>query len=256
MLIHFPTDPVPIPAASVTVTLHFNASVAPLDNITALANKLALSSLPTALNEESSVTISPPDSPPVPQLVPEVWYTTLTHCKVGGWFKTPAKRVGEMRKQKCNKATNGCSQSLGQPFLGYYCSRRLLGKFCSSYRKSRAIEQVPDTTLTAFYYPFMQDLVLDVSASTGGGGRSMTSYLWDLYDWSVQQESDVPSAELDLAAAASASGGSSKLTIPGADRASEKEVSWFFNVTAINWLGGIGWKSIEVDACDTVLFLP
>lgn len=74
----------------------------------------------------------------------------------------------------------------------------------------------------------------------------MKSYVWDLYDWSVQQESDVPSAESDLAAAASVSGGLSKLTIPGADRASEKEVSWFFNVTAINWLGGVGWTSIEV----------
>jgi len=76
----------------------------------------------------------------------------------------------------------------------------------------------------------------------------MTSYLWDLYSWSVEQESDVPSAELEFAAAASASGGVSKLTIPAADRASKKKVSWFFNVTAINWLGGVGWKSIEVGA--------
>lgn len=92
----------------------------------------------------------------------------------------------------------------------------------------------------------LQDLVLDVSASTGAGGRLMESYLWELHDWSVEQTSDSPSTELDYVAAASASGRSSKLTIPGAGRASEKELTWFFNITATNWLGGVGWKSIEV----------
>lgn len=91
-----------------------------------------------------------------------------------------------------------------------------------------------------------QELVVDVSASTGGGGRFMDSYLWDLYDWSLQQDSDAPSAELQRVAEASASGGSSKLVIPGEGRASELEVTWFFNVTATNWLGGVGWTSIQV----------
>lgn len=91
-----------------------------------------------------------------------------------------------------------------------------------------------------------QDLVLDVSASTGGGGRVMESYKWELYDWTVEQESDAPSAEFDYAEEASAAGGSSKLTIPGAGRESENELTWYFNITATNWLGGIGWTSIEV----------
>lgn len=80
----------------------------------------------------------------------------------------------------------------------------------------------------------------------------MKSYLWELYDWSVEQQSDTPSAELDFVAAASAGGGSSKLTIPGANRASEKKVAWYFNITATNWLGGVGWKPIEVGS---MLFL-
>lgn len=71
-----------LPAASITATLHYNASVAPLDSITALANKVALSSSSASLNPQSSVTISAPDNPPDPQLVPEVWYTALAHCKV------------------------------------------------------------------------------------------------------------------------------------------------------------------------------
>lgn len=88
--------------------------------------------------------------------------------------------------------------------------------------------------------------MLDVSASTGGGGRLMDSYRWDLYDWSIQQASDAPSTELQDVAEASVSGGSSKLIIPGEGRASELEVTWFFNVTATNWLGGVGWTSIQV----------
>ncbi|CBJ25633.1 conserved unknown protein [Ectocarpus siliculosus] len=158
-------------AASIQVTLHYNASVVPSDVISTLANKVALSTSPESLNAESSVTISPPENPPQPQLVPEVWYTALAHCK---------------------------------------------------------------------------DLVLDVSASTGGGGRVMESYQWELYDWTVEQESDAPSAEFDYAEEASAAGGSSKLTIPGAGRESENELTWYFNITATNWLGGTGWTSIEV----------
>ncbi|CAM9866176.1 unnamed protein product, partial [Pylaiella littoralis] len=158
-------------AASITATLHYNASVAPLDSISALPYKVALSSSNASLNPESSIIIQAPDNPPEPQLVPEVWYTALAHCK---------------------------------------------------------------------------DLVLDVSASTGAGGRVMKSYLWELYDWSVEQASDAPSTELEYVAAASASGKSSNLTIPAADRGSVNETTWFFNVTAMNWLGGVGWKSIEV----------
>ncbi|CAB1097917.1 unnamed protein product [Ectocarpus sp. CCAP 1310/34] len=158
-------------AASIQVTLHYNASVVPSDVISTLANKVALSTSPESLNAESSVAISPPENPPKPQLVPEVWYTALAHCK---------------------------------------------------------------------------DLVLDVSASTGGGGRVMESYQWELYDWAVEQESDAPSAEFDYAEEASAAGGSSKLTIPGAGRKSENELTWYFNITATNWLGGIGWTSVEV----------
>ncbi|CAM9463784.1 unnamed protein product, partial [Ectocarpus sp. 12 AP-2014] len=158
-------------AASIQVTLHYNASVVPSDVISTLANKVALSTSPKTLNAESSVTISPPENPPEPQLVPEVWYTALAHCK---------------------------------------------------------------------------DLVMDVSASTGGGGRVMESYQWELYDWTVEQESDAPSAEFDYAEEASAAGGLSKLAIPGAGRESENELTWYFNITATNWLGGIGWTSIEV----------
>lgn len=96
--------------------------------------------------------------------------------------------------------------------------------------------------------------MLDVSASTGGGGREMDSYQWGLYDWSVQQASDAPSTELEYVANASASGGSSKLTIPGAgQRASEMELTWFFNVTATNWLGGSSSTSIQVGANIDVL---
>lgn len=74
----------------------------------------------------------------------------------------------------------------------------------------------------------------------------MTSYQWDLYDWTVQHSSDEPSTELDDVTAASASGGSSKLNISAAGRLSEMEVTWFFNVTATNWLGGVGWNAFEV----------
>ena len=98
--------------------------------------------------------------------------------------------------------------------------------------------------------------MLDVSASTGGGGRSMDSYQWDLYDWSIQQSSDAPSAELQDVAEASAFGGSSKLIIPAEGRASELELTWFFNVTATNWLGGVGWTSIEVCSDEKGLHAP
>lgn len=71
-----------VPAASITATLHYNASVAPLDSISALPYKVALSSSNASLNPESSIIIQAPDNPPEPQLVPEVWYTALAHCKV------------------------------------------------------------------------------------------------------------------------------------------------------------------------------
>lgn len=74
----------------------------------------------------------------------------------------------------------------------------------------------------------------------------MVSYQWDLYDWTVQHSSDEPNAELDDVIEASASGGSSELTIPALGRLSEREVTWFFNVTATNWLGGVGWNEFEV----------
>lgn len=70
--------------------------------------------------------------------------------------------------------------------------------------------------------------------------------MWELYDWIVEEESDAPLAELEDVTAASTSGGSSKLTIPGEGRESQNALTWFFNVTAINWLGGIGWTSVEV----------
>lgn len=69
-------------AASVTASLHYNATVAPSDTIFVLAGKLAGLSAPDLLNEESSVQINSPENPPVPILVPEVWYTALAHCKV------------------------------------------------------------------------------------------------------------------------------------------------------------------------------
>ena len=74
----------------------------------------------------------------------------------------------------------------------------------------------------------------------------MLSYQWDLYDWMVQHSSDEPDAEWDIVNEASASGGSSELIIPATGRLSEMEVTWFFNVTAINWLGGVGWNEFEV----------
>ncbi|CAM9347803.1 unnamed protein product, partial [Scytosiphon promiscuus] len=168
-------------AASVIATLNYNASVVPSDSITALARKVALSTSATAINAASSVSISAPDNPPEPILVPEVWYTALAHC---------------------------------------------------------------------------EDLVLDVSASTGAGGRLMESYVWELYDWIIEKESDAPSAELEHVTAASALGGSSKLTIPGADRASENALTWLFNITAINWLGGVGWKSFEVRVSSATEYPP
>lgn len=112
----------------------------------------------------------------------------------------------------------------------------------------------PPPPITTRY--MLQDLVIDVSASTGAGGRVMESYLWELYDWSIEQASDAPFTELTDVAAASASGGSSKLTVPTAGRASQNELTWFFNVTATNWLGGVGWKSIEVGSnCNECLVL-
>lgn len=69
-------------AASVTASLHYNATLAPSDSIFVLADKLAGSSAPDLLNEESSVQIDSPKNPPVPLLVPEVSYTALAHCKV------------------------------------------------------------------------------------------------------------------------------------------------------------------------------
>lgn len=97
--------------------------------------------------------------------------------------------------------------------------------------------------------------MLDVSASTGAGGRVMKSYEWDLYGWLVEQDSDAPSnsTEFQYVTEASASGGSSKLTIPGDGRTSEKKLAWFFNVTATNWLGGVGWTSIQVGSGIDVL---
>lgn len=96
--------------------------------------------------------------------------------------------------------------------------------------------------------------MLDVSASSGAGGRFMVSYEWDLYGWIVEEPTDAPSAEYQYVAEASASGGSGQLTIPGAGRASEKKVTWLFNVTATNWLGGIGWASIQVGTNITVSY--
>ena len=72
-------------AASITAILHYNATLAPQDNITALAGMLALSGSVITLNDQSTVTVSPAENPPKPQLVPEVWYTALAHCKVGTW---------------------------------------------------------------------------------------------------------------------------------------------------------------------------
>lgn len=88
--------------------------------------------------------------------------------------------------------------------------------------------------------------MVDVSASTGAGGRTMSSYEWGLYKWTVEQASDTPVAELDYVDDASASGGLSELIIPAENRTSEQEVTWFLNVTATNWLGGVGWDTFEV----------
>lgn len=69
-------------ATSVTATLHYDASVAPEDTLTVLADIVAASGTSDPLTEESTVSISSPDDPPVPVLVPEVWYTALAHCQV------------------------------------------------------------------------------------------------------------------------------------------------------------------------------
>lgn len=85
-----------------------------------------------------------------------------------------------------------------------------------------------------------------MSSSSGAGGREMFWYDWELYDWTFEQDSDEPIQELATVDAYSASGGSSELTIPAVDRASEKEVTWFFRITATNWLGGVGSSNFEV----------
>lgn len=78
--------------------------MAPLDNITALPEKVALSSSPSSLNPESSIVISVPDNPPEPQLVPEVWYTALAHCKVRVSVNFPSYRVAIDRLELVDSA--------------------------------------------------------------------------------------------------------------------------------------------------------
>lgn len=131
-----------------------------------------------------------------------------------------------------------------QQLVALGCANRNVDRWCLF--QSRNLEA--STNKSQFVKTTHQDLVLDVSASTGGGGRFMESYQWDLYNWSVQQDSDTPSTELQYVADASVSGGSSKLFIPGEGRASQLELTWFFNVTATNWLGGVGWTSIQVSS--------
>lgn len=78
----------------------------------------------------------------------------------------------------------------------------------------------------------------------------MMSYTWELYNWTDEQGLGdvIPEKAISHAEAASALGGWSKLTIPAAGRVIRNEVKWFFNVTATNWLGGIGWQTFDVSA--------
>lgn len=76
-------------AASITAILHYNATLAPQDSITTLADMVALSSSAVAVNQGSTIVISAPENPPKPQLVPEVWYTALAHCQVSMRWRVP-----------------------------------------------------------------------------------------------------------------------------------------------------------------------
>lgn len=88
-----------------------------------------------------------------------------------------------------------------------------------------------------------KDLVVDVRSSIGSGGRPMLAYAWDLYDWNVADESDAPSLELEIVPEEGETG---VLVLPSSVRFSEGEVTWFFNVTATNWLGSVGWNTFQV----------
>lgn len=91
---------------------------------------------------------------------------------------------------------------------------------------------------------------MDVSSSTGAGGRVMSSYQWELYNWTVATALDAPVTELEYVNQASGLDGSSSLILPAENRSSQEELTWFFNVTATNWLGGVGWNTFEVGGTD------
>lgn len=63
-----------------------------------------------------------------------------------------------------------------------------------------------------------------------------------------EQGDTIPEKAISYAKAASALGVWSKLTIPAAVWVIRNEVKLFFNVTATNWLGGVGWQTFDVSA--------
>lgn len=78
----------------------------------------------------------------------------------------------------------------------------------------------------------------------------MSSYQWDLYNWTVATGSDAPEMELSYMDESFGQDRSSSITLPADIRSSQEEATWYFNVTAINWLGGIGWNTFEVGDTD------
>lgn len=77
----------------------------------------------------------------------------------------------------------------------------------------------------------------------------MMSYTWDLYEWTVEDETDASSTEFELIFAESGESDSGKLVLPSSIRSSQSRVTWYFNVTATNWLGSTGWGTFEVNIC-------
>lgn len=84
----------------------------------------------------------------------------------------------------------------------------------------------------------------------------MTSYTWDLYEWTIKNEADWPSEEFELISAASGEGASGELVLPSFTRSSLDRVTWHFNVTATNWLGGTGWDTFEVNIVRCAVTVP
>lgn len=89
---------------------------------------------------------------------------------------------------------------------------------------------------------------MDMTASSGSGGRPMLSYTWELFDFTVEDESDTQFMleVIELVSMASGDGASGTLVLPHTSRQWQGRVSWRFNVSATNWQGATGWDSFQV----------